>query len=298
MDGMTITALILWHLQPHHKVDMYSEISAIKKMTIEQYNIDINFFFNSIKSVKLQIDSKDPMEYTDDAFVHGIFIHLKNKMLPHHFKSKFTLLERRWQMDKEIVTSQSLMDDASTYYTNLVASGNWKSEVSKHAQIIALMTQISELKQAVSQVMASTNTFTPTPALSSPGPSKFEEWCLVKVDNMEEFNMIVKDGRNYYWCDQHKYTSSATQGMYVFHKPTEHEAWQAGKTTLNEQCRKGSKAKSTIPASVSIPKPSVTPSAAKLSLAKSHQEALSTTAGLTDDQFNKTWENCCNASGN
>ncbi len=32
-------------------------------------------------------------------------------------------------MDKEIITSQSLMDDASTYYTNMVASRDWKIEV-------------------------------------------------------------------------------------------------------------------------------------------------------------------------
>jgi hypothetical protein len=43
-------------------------------------------------------------------------------------------------MDKEIVTSQLLMDDASTYYMTLAASGNWKSEVSNHAQIIELTT--------------------------------------------------------------------------------------------------------------------------------------------------------------
>jgi hypothetical protein len=61
---------------------------------------------------------------------------------------------------------------------------------------------------------------------------------------------------------------------------------------------KGSKEKHTIPASVSTPKPSVTPSAAKLSLAKSLQEVLTTSAGLTDDQFNKIWKNCCNSSGN
>ena len=50
-------------------------------------------------------------------------------------------------MDKEIVSSQSLMDDASTYYANMVASGSWKSKVNKHAQIIALTTQITELKK-------------------------------------------------------------------------------------------------------------------------------------------------------
>ncbi len=31
MDGMTITALILWHLQPHHKVAMHSEIVRLNR---------------------------------------------------------------------------------------------------------------------------------------------------------------------------------------------------------------------------------------------------------------------------
>ncbi len=128
MDGMTITALILWCLRLHHKVDVYSKIGAVKKMTIAQYYNGINLFFDSIKSVKLQIDSKDPLAYTDDAFVCDIFVQLKNKLLPHNFKPKFTSLEKCWQLDKEIVTYQSLMNDANTYYTNLMASGDWKTK--------------------------------------------------------------------------------------------------------------------------------------------------------------------------
>ncbi len=31
MDGMTVTVLTLWHLRPHHKMDMYSGIGAVKK---------------------------------------------------------------------------------------------------------------------------------------------------------------------------------------------------------------------------------------------------------------------------
>jgi hypothetical protein len=95
MDGMTITALTLWHLQPHHKVDMYSKIGAVKKMTLAQYDNDNNLFFDSIESVKLQIDSKDLMAYTDKAFVCDIFVQLKNELLPHNFKSEFTSLERQ-----------------------------------------------------------------------------------------------------------------------------------------------------------------------------------------------------------
>jgi hypothetical protein len=86
--------------------------------------------------------------------------------------------------------------------------------------------------------------------------------------------------------------------MYVFHKPTDHGAWLEHKTALNRQRGKGGKEKATTPASAPTPKPSPTPGAAKLSLAKSLQEALTTTTGLTDDQFTKIWDNCCSALGN
>ena len=76
-------------------------------MTIAQFDNDINLFCDSIKSVKLQIDSKDPNAYTDEAFVRDIFVQIKNELLPHDFKSEFTFLKRSWQMNKEVVTTQA-----------------------------------------------------------------------------------------------------------------------------------------------------------------------------------------------
>jgi hypothetical protein len=236
MDGMTIAAIVLWHLCPHHKVDMYSEIGAVKGMMIAQFDNDIDLFFDAIKSSKLQIDSNDWLAYTDDAFVCDIFAQLKNEMLPHNFKTESTSLERQWQMDKENVSSQLLMDDASTYYTNLVASGYWKTQVSKHAQIIAFTTQILELKKEVSQLNALATSITPAPAINTSGPfGKFEQWRLFKVNNNEEFNKIKRDGKTFYWCNKHKYPTSETSGIYVFYKPTEHDAWQARKMALDNR---------------------------------------------------------------
>jgi hypothetical protein len=113
MYSLTITAIILQCLRPHHKVHMYPEIEKVKKMTIAQYDNNINIYFDTIKSLKLQIDSEDEMAYTNDAFVCDIFAQLKNEMLPSDFKQEFPSLERHWQMDKEIVSSLSLMDDDS-----------------------------------------------------------------------------------------------------------------------------------------------------------------------------------------
>ena len=91
--------------------------------------------------------------------------------------------------------------------------------------------------------------------------------------------------------------------MYVFHKPTEHDAWKARKDELNK--KRGKKSGGTTPAaaasSASVPSnvaSTASTNASKLSLAKSLQEALTTTAGLTEDQFQKIWQNCCDASGN
>ena len=152
MDGMTILALVIRRLRPHHKVDMYAEIGLVKKLTLAQYDNDVHLFCDAINSKKLMIDMKDPMAYTDDALVRDLFHVFKHDSLPLDFRSEFTALERRWQMDKERVTSQSLMEDAGSYYTNMVASGDWKLEVGKNAQIIALTTQISELKTAFNQI--------------------------------------------------------------------------------------------------------------------------------------------------
>ena len=63
MDGLTIIALILGGLCPHHKVNMYAEIGKAKKLTVAQFDNDIHLFFDAMKSIKLQIDQKDSLAY-------------------------------------------------------------------------------------------------------------------------------------------------------------------------------------------------------------------------------------------
>ncbi len=308
MDGLSLVALILRCLRPYHKVDMYAEIGKATKLTVAQFDNDIHLFFDVMKSIKLQIDQKDPSAYTDDAFVHDLFLQLKDESLTSDFKHEFTSLKRRWQMDKEIVTLQSLMDDAGTYYTNLVGSGTQKLESGKHAQIIALTTQLSELKTELQSLTknASDKSNSSAPKKSSSSAKNygnFEAQRLTKVNNGADFNMIEKDSKKYFWCDQHQYPGCNTSGMYVFHKPTEHDAWKACKDELNKKRDKKSGGTTPTAAASSASVPSNVASTAstntsKLSLAKSLQEALTTTAGLTEDQFQKIWQNFCDASGN
>jgi hypothetical protein len=53
-------------------------------------------------------------------------------------------------MNKSPVTLQELMDDASAcFILNLKNTGAWKIEISRNSQIIALTTQLTELKTSL-----------------------------------------------------------------------------------------------------------------------------------------------------
>jgi hypothetical protein len=145
-------------------------------------------------------------------------------------------------MDKVKVTLQLLMADASSCYTNLAASGDWKLEANKHVQIIALTMQIFGLKRTLSQVKTSTK-----PSGDAVNPSNetcskndvFQKWCLTKVENGNEFNMIENDGTKLWCCDNHNHPDSKQSGMYVFHKSTEYDAWKQCKNEYNKRKSKG-----------------------------------------------------------
>jgi len=205
-------------------------------------------------------------------------------------------------MNKSIVTSQELMNDAAAYFVNLKNTGAWKIEISRNSQIIALTTQLTELKMEIGKLSASKGIPKLDDGKPAGGPAKyiFDLWRLEKVDNKVEHNMIERDGKTWYWCDKHKYNNKGviTNGMYITHKPDGHNAWMERRN----KGRKGGAAAST--GNNSAGKPTTTPSvsndssALKLSLSKLLQAALVTTAGITEDQFKKIWADACSASGN
>jgi hypothetical protein len=240
VDGLTILALILGRIHPNFKVDMYVEIGKVKKLTIAQHDNDIQLFFNTVKFLKLHNDQKDPTAYTEDAFIWDIFLQLKHESLSSNFRHEFAHQEDYWIMNKIHVTSQTLIDDALAYYVNLMNTGAWKTKLLRNTQIIALTTQLSELKTEITKLSASKAPPKQNENLPPSGNKYvFELWHLEKVDNKVEHNMIEQKTR--YWCDQHKANNKGVvnNGMYVTHKPENHRLW------LERQCKgkKGSSSK-------------------------------------------------------
>jgi hypothetical protein len=83
------------------------------------------------------------------------------------------------------------MDDAAAYFANLKQTGNWKTEIARNTQIIALTTQISKLESKVSKLSTDIRTSNGQSSIPSGGTGAstfnsdkyiFELWHLKKVD--------------------------------------------------------------------------------------------------------------------
>ena len=233
MDGLTILAIILNHIRPHYKVDMYLEIDKLKKETLEQHGNQIDLYFDSVRLHMLGIMQKNPAAYTDDQFVRDIFKELKGEQLPSAFRLEFERAEVKWLMNRENYTSESLMAEASLFSLNLKSSGGWKIETNKHQQIIALTTQLHEMENKLAEL---------TPKVGGPSFPKtivttgdnsemkgtFPLWRLKKVHSSEEHCMVERDGAKHYWCEDGHFLKNKSCGMYCIHKPGDgHIAWQS-----------------------------------------------------------------------
>jgi len=240
--------------------------------------------------------------------VRDLFKQLKGKQLPSAFRLEFKRAEVKWLMNRENYTSESLMTEASLFSLNLKSSSGWKIETNKHQQIIALTTQLNEMESKLAKL---------TPKVGGPSLPKtivttgdtpdmketFPLWRLKKVQSSEEHCMVERDGAKWYWCEDGHSFENKPCGMYCIHKPG------AGHVTLlarKEMFKQENAAKkgNTIPTpSVTLPASNVATKSnigekSKLSLSKSLQSALMTTAGISEDQFKKIWADACASSGN
>ena len=247
------------------------------------------------------IDEKDRAAYTDDAFVRDIVKQLKEA--PNEsFKRKYELFETEWLLGNEVTSSQILMDEAQVHYDTLREGGLWKAEHSAKAQILTLTTTLHAMQ---TKLDALENKPQQQQQQQQPFPTKtqttFDKWRLEKKESSEEYSMINRDGKRWYWCeDGHSFDGKAC-GMYCLHKPGDgHKKWQERKDSSRKKRDKSpsDNTSSTAATSTSTGEDKKAGDEKKLSLASHLRAALVTQAGVSEDQFQQFWTNACKQSGN
>ena len=170
-------------------------------------------------------------------------------------------------------------------------------------EIIALTTEVKSLRDTLANLNA-TNTKSATGSTPTGTKLKSEDlnpnWRITKVENGNEFNMVIVDGKKYWWCPTGHKWDGAERPLYVTHKPgAQHDRWVARKNKWLES-RRSQREKE----NAGDDKANGTDNTAadtgdkKLALSQSLQAALMTKAGLSEDQFQQIWCEACSDSGN
>ena len=128
--------------------------------------------------------------------------------------------------DTDAQTSEDLHTKSIQKFNNMNLASRWKKSEDPSAKVIsALVTQVNNLEQK----LARTNNNQANVTNNSNSPSKeipklmIDEWRI-----KHEGPSCVCNGKTWYWRPHHK-KAGLFNGLYMIHKPEDHEKWCAKK---------------------------------------------------------------------
>ena len=134
------------------------------------------------------------------------------------------------------ITFEQLVVCARKKYLNMKAQNEYNKVDPRSAQLIALTTEVTKLKSELESKSAALTTTTDRQRTSTrrettPGldRSKIDNTSIQKWRVIKKGDTIQVDGRTYWWCKKHKDYHGRWNGMYVLHKPEDHDAVMAAR---------------------------------------------------------------------
>jgi hypothetical protein len=152
---------------------------------------------------------------THEDFIHDLF----NALLTstnETFLNWVTRIQDNYETGTDVVPS-TLIKDAVTKYNNMVEKGKWKSGESKDAKLVALTTQLDDLKKRFNKEGKKTGGGGGKSTNDSDDFAtkyKIDKWRLSKSFGVS----TERDGKTWHWCSKH----NSNKGLYVTHKEEDH----------------------------------------------------------------------------
>ena len=144
-----------------------------------------------------------------------------------------------WEIEGEKKPDQ-IIAEALTIYNDAVSADRWDNKDPKDAKILALTTQVETLVEAqklYSAMVTSKDGANPNSNAGKSGGSRTNtgDFLSIKSWRMKKTEDSVKrEGRTWYWCPHHKVEGSY-DGLYVTHKPEEHDEWKCNRNQFRRK---------------------------------------------------------------
>ena len=228
-DGPTMILLCLHRLRPDTVIDTYKKIESLKAIRLVDFDLDFNRMIDTVNEKKDEITDIDANAYPDTAYAADLF-RLMSEGAPEAMKTWVNTEHMKWATGETVFDNFLLQQRATRVFTNLTSAGRWKKSFDQKDQIIALSTEIKELKSRIEEnsdgaapPLAAAAAFAAETGKSfqRKGKIKMEAWRLVKKGAE-----VTHDGRKWYWCTEPHFDNGVKKPMYVTHLPGEHSFWK------------------------------------------------------------------------
>ena len=229
VDGPCLLFLIFEKVDPSLAVNVENlreRIESVKLHTF-QNNVDELLMFieeNYEKILNMNKSCESILRYTLTALLSGSCQEFNS-----YIKSIKGDVDSGFGQHANI-TFEQLVVCARKKYLNMRAQNEYNKVDPRSAQLIALTTEVTKLKGDLEKKSAALTTTTDRQRTSTrrettPGLDR----NLIENTNIQKWRVVKKgdsievDGRTLWWCEKHKDYHNRWNGMYVPHKPEDHD---------------------------------------------------------------------------
>ena len=222
LDGPTMLQIIIQGINPTTRVG----VSDFKKSI---QNCKLSMFDNNVKDMLDDMDA-NYQEIIAHSHTHDDYtMHLFDTLLTFKNEVFRSMVQRKkddWELGGDI-DPNALIDESVIKFNNMKKPNLWISSDSKDAKIIALTTKVETLQKEFASSMYDDGG-------KSTHKIDFHDAGDGWKKNVPEWKRtfkkasIVHEGKTYWWCKHHVY-KDRYDGLYMDHKPEDHDECKANR---------------------------------------------------------------------
>ena len=215
-DGPTMLKLLITSVNPSTRVGVDDIKKEIQNARLAKYNHDVKKMLDDMNRKYLDVLRQG---HTHDSYM----MHLFDALLTSKNDSFVGFIQRKkddWEIGGT-ETPTTLISLAVQKYNNMKKQNTWNQTNPKDAKIMALTTKLQKLENQVACYAVSSGTHQDkSNAKGGKSSGGIDKWRMKNVGQSKTVN-----GVQYWWCPHHKLPGQF-DGLYVQHKPSEHDDWK------------------------------------------------------------------------
>jgi hypothetical protein len=216
-DGVTMLQLLVEKVKPSTRVGRVALKDKIRNSKLANFNHNVCDMLDHMNDNYLEIIKSGGSHEDMVMDLYNALLSSKNEV----FNRFIQRSKDSWETEKE-VTPEELITLAIEKFNNLSEQKQWETVASKseNSKIVALTTQLEELKKTVQASQSS--------GVNKPKQGEKNQYLeIAEWRKTKSFgDSVTKDGRDWHWCSI-KHNNG--KGMYVTHREEDHGNFRRSK---------------------------------------------------------------------